>query len=481
VGGAAVTLVDRLAGVLERRTSRRGLLIRSAVAASALAVDPLDYLLHPGTAYAAVCRCGQPTCACGSPCCDGYTEFCCTLTGANVCPPGTFAGGWWRADGSTFCSGPRYYIDCHGECPTQAGPGFCAGSDGLDCGCASGDCANRQVGCVTFRYGQCHQEIATVGRIACRVVTCTPAYLVDNACTTTAMVDDATAEHNRPCLQAPGSVARAYAAAAVPAGGGLWLAGRDGQVFPFGSATHLGSMAGRPLLAPVVAMAATPDRRGYWLAGSDGGIFAFGSAPFLGSARSVEAAKGASSAVAAGQSPLVAPVVGMAATRDGRGYWQVASDGGVFAFGTAPFLGSMGGRPLLAPVVAMSAAPDGHGYWLVGYDGGVFAFGSASFHGSMAGRPLDALIAGLAPTPTGRGYWLWAVDGSVYAFGDAAFLGAYPTLPAPRRTLPSDGIDAFHAFVVQPGSGYTLWAVSPLGPPPAVEPYAFAGEPSAST
>ena len=31
--------------------------------------------------------------------------------------------------------------------------------------------------------------------------------------------------------------------------------------------------------------------------------------------------------------------MGMAATADGHGYWMVASDGGVFNFGDAPFLG----------------------------------------------------------------------------------------------------------------------------------------------
>jgi hypothetical protein len=33
----------------------------------------------------------------------------------------------------------------------------------------------------------------------------------------------------------------------------------------------------------------------------------------------------------------------------------VASDGGIFAFGDAPFDGSMGGKPLVKPVVGMSA------------------------------------------------------------------------------------------------------------------------------
>ena len=31
------------------------------------------------------------------------------------------------------------------------------------------------------------------------------------------------------------------------------------------------------------------------------------------------------------------PIVGIAGTPDGRGYWEVASDGGVFSFGTAGF------------------------------------------------------------------------------------------------------------------------------------------------
>jgi hypothetical protein len=40
-------------------------------------------------------------------------------------------------------------------------------------------------------------------------------------------------------------------------------------------------------------------------------------------------------------------VVGIAATPDGGGYWEVASDGGIFAFGDAPFQGS--GRSVISP------------------------------------------------------------------------------------------------------------------------------------
>ena len=48
-------------------------------------------------------------------------------------------------------------------------------------------------------------------------------------------------------------------------------------------------------------------------------------------------------------------IVGMASTPDGAGYWLVASDGGIFTFGDAPFLGSTGGVALNKPIVAMGA------------------------------------------------------------------------------------------------------------------------------
>ena len=85
----------------------------------------------------------------------------------------------------------------------------------------------------------------------------------------------------------------------------------------------------------------------------------------------------------------------MAATPSGQGYWLVARDGGVFAFGDAAFAGSVGGTALNAPIVAMAATPTGKGYWLLGGDGGVFAFGDALFAGSAGDRP-GGLAAGAA-------------------------------------------------------------------------------------
>jgi len=98
--------------------------------------------------------------------------------------------------------------------------------------------------------------------------------------------------------------------------------------------------------------------------------------------------------------------VGMAADPSGLGYWLVARDGGVFAFGTAAYHGSMGGKPLDAPVVGMAADPSGLGNWLAAGDGGVFSFGDARFEGSAAGSPLAQPVDGLAADPAGTGYWL---------------------------------------------------------------------------
>ncbi len=197
-------LVDKTSSMLETRVTRRSFVVKSAMAGSALVVAPTLYVLHPVTAYAAICNCADRNCTCGSACCDGYTDFCCAINGSNTCPPGSFPAGWWKADGSAYCSGARYYIDCNAKCTgCSTGCGtFCDSScDTATCGCGLGDCNHRRVGCNRFRYGQCHQEIGCSGRIVCRVVSCLPPWDFDSSCATTSATDDATANHNAPCLQ----------------------------------------------------------------------------------------------------------------------------------------------------------------------------------------------------------------------------------------------------------------------------------------
>ena len=193
-------------------------------------------------------------------------------------------------------------------------------------------------------------------------------------------------------------------------------------------------MAGRPHNTPVVGIAATPDGRGYWLVGADGGVFTFGDAVFAGSM--------------AGR-PHNAPVVGIAATPDGRGYWLVGADGGVFTFGDATSAGSMAERLQNAPVVGMAATPDGRGYWLVGADGRVYPFGDAAFAGSLAGRPLAGPVTAIAapgeppesPAPAAdQGYWLVSRGGQVSGFGDTATTPASPASARPRIALYGDSL-----------------------------------------
>jgi hypothetical protein len=71
----------------------------------------------------------------------------------------------------------------------------------------------------------------------------------------------------------------------------------------------------------------------------------------------------------------------MAVAPTGDGYWEVASDGGVFSFGSAVYHGSAGTMTLNAPIAGMSADRANGGYWTVGWDGGIFAYG-APFHGA---------------------------------------------------------------------------------------------------
>ncbi|HWF16955.1 MAG TPA: hypothetical protein VG244_12295 [Acidimicrobiales bacterium] len=199
---------------------------------------------------------------------------------------------------------------------------------------------------------------------------------------------------------------------------GYWLFGADGRVYPYGPGVppFEGDLGGKTLNAPIVGGAAYGDI-GYYEVASDGGVFNFGEAPFDGSAGSIHLNK---------------PIVGMATSPFGNGYWLVASDGGIFTYGGVGFYGSVPGalKPgqiLNKPIVGIDPTPDGRGYWMVASDGGIFSFGDASFYGSTGGIVLNQPIVGMAESfaGSGNGYYLVASDGGIFAFGpDAPFLGS---------------------------------------------------------
>jgi hypothetical protein len=181
----SVRLVDRFGKALAGAgLTRRRFLGRAAVVGSALAVNPLQYVLKPVPAYASVC--GE-----GASCNSGWTAFCCTVNnGANTCPPGSFVAGWWKIDRSPFCrDAPRYIIDCNRS------PGA-----SCSCRCADGECDRRRVCCNVFRYGQCNTQIGGVTEVVCRVVTCATPWEWDPACNRTVRTDNRTVTHNATCL-----------------------------------------------------------------------------------------------------------------------------------------------------------------------------------------------------------------------------------------------------------------------------------------
>ena len=154
--------------------------------------------------------------------------------------------------------------------------------------------------------------------------------------------------------------------------------------------------------------AAATGQAGYWEAASDGGVYAFGAGNF-------------------GQfrpGHLNSPIVGAASTATGHGYWLVAADGGIFTYGDAAFHGSAGALRLNSPIVGMATTPSGQGYWLVAADGGIFTYGDAGYYGSTGGMALNRPVVGMAATADGHGYWLVASDGGIFTFGDASFDGS---------------------------------------------------------
>jgi hypothetical protein len=197
-------------------------------------------------------------------------------------------------------------------------------------------------------------------------------------------------------------------------------------------------------------MTLTADRQGYWLVASDGGVFSFGDAGFFGS---IPGLGYAPAGTAGPGKKLNAPIVGMVPSPDGGGYFMVASDGGVFAFGGAKFEGScpgIGGCSGAAVTVMPDAS--GSGYWLVTATGHVYSFGDAAAFGAPGsqGTPVTSAVR----TPDGNGYWILFANGMVDAFGDAHNFGA----PANQT---NELNPATAIFATADGQGY--WVASASG------------------
>jgi len=118
----------------------------------------------------------------------------------------------------------------------------------------------------------------------------------------------------------------------------LWSA--DGVLGLFALATMYAGADPAPTPAPNPGY---PTNSGYWLVAADGGVFAYGNAAFLGSA--------------AGD--LHAPAVGMTVTFGDNGYWIVTNDGTVLTYADAPGLGQAVGMTPWASLRAFWGASAG--------------------------------------------------------------------------------------------------------------------------
>ena len=199
------------------------------------------------------------------------------------------------------------------------------------------------------------------------------------------------------------------------------------------------------------ASLSTADHLGYWLVASDGGVFAFGDARYDGSLPALGIAPFGSPN---GTHRLNAPIVGIVPSTGGDGYLMVASDGGVFAFGDASFAGSCDTIPegCDGPIVAVVPDATGAGYWLITAEGSVYAFGDAPYEGG-AGSGSVSPVTGATRTPDGGGYWILFADGNVDPFGDAV------PLPAAAGTGPTNRAVA----IMSTYDGRGCWVVTANG------------------
>jgi hypothetical protein len=210
-----------------------------------------------------------------------------------------------------------------------------------------------------------------------------------------------------------------------------------------GTTAFLVPVAGTP------ASAATSGP-GYWLESRDGGVFAFGAAPFMGSATD----------------QCTLQCWGFGATGDGNGYWVVdnfpAADPSVtklYGFGDAADV-SMPSQS--GGATAVASTPSGHGGWvLFGETGTVTPFGDATWlgdgstisHRSGSWPPFGSFIdyfSGIVSTPDGGGYWLVGIDGGVFAYGDAVFYGS----------MGGQAMNAPVAAIARTSDGHGYWLVS---------------------
>ena len=214
----------------------------------------------------------------------------------------------------------------------------------------------------------------------------------------------------------------------------------DGQLHPFGLGITAAPEA--TTSAALVDLAVTPDQCGVWALHSDGLVTSRGDAGAI---------------IAAAAAVSLQPgerFVALTPTPAGAGLWLFTSHGRVVTLGDAILHAGAGGATdlldfdLQGPIIDSTATPDGNGYLMLGTDGGVFAFGSARYQGSLPGLGVDLAARAVGLVATDEGYWIVSADGGLFAFG-APFLGSVPQVLGPGTSLNQPVVG-----MVSYGSGY---------------------------
>lgn len=194
--------------------------------------------------------------------------------------------------------------------------------------------------------------------------------------------------------------------AASPVTRGIWLLDADGNVYARDTAKSYGSAVSTgATTTSAVGISPTQDGKGYFIAERNGHVINLGDAK-----------------VAEPDSKKIAtPVVGIAGDPTGSGYWLVSSNGTVTAAGTAKRFPLSAGKTAAyggtaqalvasadarkaakaSPVVGIAATRDGQGYFVVHANSQVVGYGNAVPASVSAGKPSG--FVGIAANPTEKG------------------------------------------------------------------------------
>lgn len=207
---------------------------------------------------------------------------------------------------------------------------------------------------------------------------------------------------------------------------GYWLLEADGQVYSFGDALELGDPSSviSKQGSYAIDIESTSGGKGYWVLDSRGKFHRFGDAELIPNAQLGNLKSLYNFGLSANRPEVV---VSSIPTQSGRGAYVFTNIGRVIRVGDASAISDLSGREdllwisqLNAPIVDARLSPDGRGYWMLSADGGIFTFGTATFAGSVPDKPrsdwINEEIVSFSANESGSGYVVVAKSGKAWWF-----------------------------------------------------------------